>query len=123
MRERWRSSGTAEGISLPPEAADRKLRARVPAVSAAPIARLSSSHARSRGTAPLRTPFTYLTVSVALILRGIGLVEFVLQLSDQIILRVHDIQVLVLVAVPFVFLLLAGAADVIEDLPQLVALD
>lgn len=63
-----------------------------------------------------------MTVSIALILRRVGLVEFVLQLSDQIILRVHDIQVLVLVAVPFIFLLLAGAANVIEDLPQLVTL-
>lgn len=53
---------------------------------------------------------------------GVGLVEFVLELSDQIILRVHDIQVLVLVPVPFVFLILTGAANVVEDLPQLVAL-
>lgn len=97
------------------------MRARVPAVSAAPISPLASS--RTRRPPLVQTPFTYLTVSVALILRGIGLVEFVLQLSDQIILRVHDIQVLVLVTVPLVFLLLAGAADVIEDLPQLVTLD
>lgn len=70
----------------------------------------------------LQAPFTYLAVPVALILHRIGLVEFVLQLSDQIVLRVHDIQVLVLVTIAFVFLLLAGAADVIEDLPQLVTL-
>lgn len=64
----------------------------------------------------LRTAFTYLAVPVALVLRRIRLVEFVLQLSDQIVLRVHDVQVLVLVAISFIFLLLAGAADVIEDL-------
>lgn len=52
----------------------------------------------------------------------IRLVEFVLELSDQIILCVHDIQVLVLVPVPFVLLILARAADVIEDLPQFVTL-
>lgn len=55
-------------------------------------------------------------------LRRIRLVEFVLELSDQIVLRVHDIQVLVLVPVPFVLLILAGAADVVEDLPQFITL-
>lgn len=39
----------------------------------------------------LQTPFTYLAVPVTLILHWIGLVEFVLQLSDQIVLCVHDI--------------------------------
>lgn len=67
-------------------------------------------------------PITYLAVPVALILSRIGLVEFVLQLSHQVVLRVHYIQVLVLLTIYFVFLLLAGAADVIEDLPQLVTL-
>ena len=52
----------------------------------------------------------------------IRLVEFLLELSDQIIFCVHDVQVLVLVPVPFVLLILTGAADVVEDLPQFVAL-
>lgn len=53
---------------------------------------------------------------------GVRLVEFVLELSDQIILCVHDIQVLVLMPVPFVLLILAGAAYVVEDLSQFVTL-
>lgn len=53
----------------------------------------------------------------------IRLVEFVLELSDQIVLRVHDIQVLILVPVPFVLLILTGATDVVENLPQFVTLD
>lgn len=65
---------------------------------------------------------TYLVVSFTFILRRIRLVEFVLQLSDQIILCVHDIQVLVLVPVPFVLLVLTGTADVVEDLSQFVTL-
>lgn len=65
---------------------------------------------------------TYLTVPITFILRRIGLVEFVLQLSDQIFFRVHYIEVLVLMPVPFVLLVLTGAADVIEDLPQFVSL-
>lgn len=73
-------------------------------------------------TETLTTYLTYLTVPITFILRRIRLVEFVLQLSDQIILRVHDIQVLVLVPVPFVLLILTGAADVIEDLPQFITL-
>lgn len=55
-------------------------------------------------------------------LRRIRLVELVLELSDQIILRVHDVQVLVFVPIPFVFLILTGAADVIEDLSEFVTL-
>lgn len=55
-------------------------------------------------------------------LRRIGLVELLLELSDQIVLRVHDVQVLVLVPVHFVLLVLTGAADVVEDLPQFVTL-
>lgn len=49
-------------------------------------------------------------------LRRIRLVQLVLELSDQIILRVHDVQVLVFVPIPFIFFILTGAADVIEDL-------
>lgn len=67
-------------------------------------------------------PLTYLVVSITFMLCRIGLIEFLLELSDQIILSVHDIQVLVLVPVPFVLLILTGAADVVEDLPQFVAL-
>lgn len=67
-------------------------------------------------------PLTYLVVSVAFMLSRIRLVEFLLELSDQIILRVHDIQVFVFVPIPFVLLVLTGAADVIEDLPQFVTL-
>lgn len=55
-------------------------------------------------------------------LRGIRLAQFILELSVQIILRVHNIQVFIFVPVPFVLLVLAGAADVVEDLPQLVTL-
>lgn len=65
---------------------------------------------------------TYLAVSVTFMLSGVRLAQFILELSVQIILCVHNIQVLVLVPVPFVLLILAGAADVIEDLPQLVTL-
>lgn len=63
-----------------------------------------------------RSTLTYLAVSITFMLRRIRLVELVLELSDQIILRVHDVQVLVFVPIPFVFLILTGAADVIEDL-------
>jgi len=52
----------------------------------------------------------------------IRLSEFLLELSNQIILSIHDIQVLVLVPVPFVLLILTGAADVVEDLPQFITL-
>lgn len=67
-------------------------------------------------------PLTDLVVSITLMLCRIRLVEFVLELSDQIILCVHDIQVLVLVPVPFVLFILAGAADVVEDLSQFITL-
>lgn len=70
----------------------------------------------------LLVPLTYLVVSVTFMLCRIRLVELVLELSHQIVLRVHDIQVLVLVPVPFVLLVLTGAADVIEYLPQFVTL-
>lgn len=65
---------------------------------------------------------TDLVVSVAFMLRRIRLAQFILELSVQIILCVHNIQVFVLVPVPFIFLVLAGAADVIKHLPQLVTL-
>lgn len=68
-----------------------------------------------------QTP-TYLAVPVTFMLSRVRLAQFILELSVQIILRVHNIQVLVLVPVPFVLLILAGAADVIEDLPQFVTL-
>lgn len=53
---------------------------------------------------------------------GIRLAQFILELSVQIILCVHNIQVFIFVPVPLVLLVLAGAADVVEDLPQLVTL-
>ncbi|TNN72738.1 hypothetical protein EYF80_017022 [Liparis tanakae] len=56
------------------------------------------------------------------VIGGIRLSEFLLELSNQIILSIHDVQVLVLVPVPFVLLILTGAADVVEDLPQFIAL-
>lgn len=62
---------------------------------------------------------TYLVVCVRLSLGRVGLVQLVL---DQVVLRVHDVQVLVLVAVPVILLVLAGAADVVEHLPQFVTL-
>lgn len=66
---------------------------------------------------------TDLVVSVIFILSRVRLVQFVLQLLHQVVLVVHDIQVLVVVPVPFVLLVLAGAADVVEDLPQLIMWD
>lgn len=68
-----------------------------------------------------KTP-TYLVVAVAFMLRRIRLAQFILQLSVQIILCVHNIQVLIFMPVAFILLVLAGAADVIEHLPQLVTL-
>lgn len=67
---------------------------------------------------------TYLVVPVCLVPSTVWwLVEFVLELSNQVFLHVHDVQVLVLMTkVPLVLLIIAAAADVIEDLPQLVTL-
>lgn len=73
-------------------------------------------------TCKAKKALTYLAVSITFILHRVRLIEFVLQLLDQIVLRVHDIQVLVFMPIPFIFLVLAGAADVIEDLPQFVSL-
>ena len=56
-------------------------------------------------------------------LSRIRLVEVVLELSHHLVLCVDDIEVLILLPVHVILLILAGAADVVEDLPQFIMLD
>lgn len=59
---------------------------------------------------------TDLIVTVILISASICLVQFLVELPDHVVFSVHDVKVFVLVSVTLLVLILAAAADVVEDL-------
>lgn len=59
---------------------------------------------------------TDLTVPVILVSVSLGLVQFLVELPDHVIFSVHYVKVFVLVPFALVVLILAAAADVVEDL-------
>lgn len=64
-------------------------------------------------------PLTNLVGPLILLLLPIRLIQLVLQLSLQVFLSVHDVQVFIIVMIPLIFIL-AAAADIIKYLPQFI---
>lgn len=62
---------------------------------------------------------TNLVGPLILLLLPIRLIQLVLQLSLQVFLSVHDVQIFIVVMIPLIFILTA-AADIIKYLPQFI---
>lgn len=64
-------------------------------------------------------PLTDLVGPLILLLLPIRLIQLVLQLSLQVFLGVHDVQIFIIVMIPLIFIL-AAAADIIKYLPEFI---
>lgn len=71
----------------------------------------------------IQTVLTDLTVPIALISSSVTLAQLLVELPDHVVFGVHDVEVFILVPFALLVFVLAAAADVVEDLPELVVLD